>query len=110
MIDFIELESILKKVNEFNWSDTLYLPEEDVWDLTTKGLILDPDDVEDDGDDVPMIAKENGLIDALSIQTIQSIVKNTYEQKINCTIEELLEAYLYYFDSDAFIDFEKKVL
>jgi hypothetical protein len=107
MNDFIELDSILKKVNDFNWSDTLYLPEEDVWDLTTKGLILDPDDVEDDRDDVPMLAEKNCLIDALSIQTIQSIVKNAYEQRSNCTIEELLEAYLYYFDNDAFIDFEK---
>ncbi|MNN82388.1 hypothetical protein D3C81_1993180 [compost metagenome] len=63
--------------------------------------------MEDDEDDVPELAKDNDLIDALSIQTIQDIVNNAYEQKSNCTIEELLKAYLYYFDNDAFIDFEK---
>ncbi len=107
MDNVIELGNLLKRVNEFNWSDSLYLPEDAVWNLTTKGLILDPDDVEDDEDDVPKLAKDNDMIDALSIQTIQGIVKNAYEQKSNCTVEELLEAYLYYFDNDAYIDFEK---
>lgn len=105
MDNLIELENLLKKVNEFNWSDSLYLPEDDVWSLTTKGLVLDPDDVEDDDDEVPKLAKEHDMIDALSIQTIQGIVKNAYEQKSDCTVEELLEAYLYYFDHDAYIDF-----
>lgn len=30
----------------WKWSDSLFLPDTLVWDLETKGIICDPDDVE----------------------------------------------------------------
>ena len=42
----------------FKWSDALFLPEED-WNKDTKGMVLDPNDVEDE---MPKEAKKKQLI------------------------------------------------
>lgn len=48
-----ELAYVLEHIEEFNCSDALFLPEDEKWNLKTKCMILDPDDVEDDEDEVP---------------------------------------------------------
>ena len=75
-----KLSYILKNIKAFKWSDALFLPEDEAWEKDTKGMVLDPDDVEDDEDDVPREAKEKHLMYALSIQTIQSIVSYLKQQ------------------------------
>jgi len=104
MSDFIPLGVVLETIENFTWSDALYLPKNEEWNKTTKGLIWDPNDVEDDEMDAPAPAIENGLVDALDIQTIQGIVYNAKEQKEKITVDELVEAYLFYFNNDAFIE------
>ncbi|WP_052339367.1 DUF7716 domain-containing protein [Gorillibacterium massiliense] len=103
MENLITLRKILNNIEQFEWSDALFLPEDETWDLDTRGSILDPDDVEDDSDEVPEFARKNNLMYALDIQTIKGIVKNAFLQKVKCTDEELMEAFLYYYDHDAFI-------
>ncbi|MEO3943820.1 hypothetical protein [Gorillibacterium sp. CAU 1737] len=97
------LRTILTQIETFEWSDALFLPENETWSLETQGAVLDPDDVEDDEDEVPKFAKDHDLMYALDIQTIQGIVENAYEQKSECTDQELFEAFTYYYDHDAFI-------
>jgi hypothetical protein len=99
----IELRKILNEIEKFEWSDALFLPEDETWSLDTQGTVLDPDDVEDDGEEVPEFAREHDLMYALSIQTIQSIIKNASEQKKDCTDADFLEAFLHYYDHDAYI-------
>ena len=99
-----KLSYILENINGFKWSDALFLPEEEVWELDTEGLIWDPDDVEDESDEVPKAAMDLGLIHALSIQNIQDIVYNAKQQKESASADDLLEAYLYYYDNDAYIE------
>lgn len=101
-----KLSFILENIDKFKWSDALFLPEDEVWNGDTEGMVLDPDDVEDDDDEVPKEAKERKLIYALNIQAIQSIVQNVFQQKSKISVEELVEAYLFYYDNDAYIDFE----
>jgi len=101
-----KLSFVLENIDDFKWSDALYLPEDEVWDVDTEGLICDPNDVEDEDDEVPLAAKERNLIYALSIQDIQDIVYNAKQQKDNAFADDLLEAYLYYYDNDAFIEWE----
>lgn len=103
-----KLGFILENIDKFKWSDALYLPEDEIWNKDTEGMVLDPDNVENDEDEVPKEAKEKNLIYALNIQIIQSIVDNSYQQKSKLSVEELVEAYLYYYDYDAYIDFEMK--
>lgn len=99
----MELRNILNNIEKFEWSDALFLPEDETWNLDTQGAVIDPDDVEDDADEVPEFAKENNLMYALDIQTIKGIIKNAYEQKTDCTDKDLIEAFLYYYDNDAFM-------
>ena len=49
---------------------------------------------------------ENGLSYALDVQLIQAIVQNISEQKKDVTDEDLLEAFVYYYDNDAYIELE----
>lgn len=106
--DMYKLGFILENIDKFKWSDALYLPEDEIWNKDTEGMVLDSDNVENDEDEVPKEAKEKNLIYALNIQIIQSIVDNSYQQKSKLSVEELVEAYLYYYDYDAYIDFEMK--
>lgn len=101
-----KLAFILENIDQFKWSDALFLPEDEVWNKDTEGMVLDPDDVESDEDDVPKGAKERNLMYALNIQTIQSIVRNVIMQKSKISVDELVEAYLYYYDNDAYIALE----
>ena len=101
-----KLSYVLENIDKFEWSDALFLPEDEKWNLDTEGLICDPNDVENASDEVPRAAKEHNLMDALSIQDIQDIVYNAKLQKETGSIDELLEAYLYYYDNDAFIEWK----
>lgn len=103
------LSYILKNIESFRWSDALFLPKDETWKNNTRGMVLDPDDVEDDEDEVPREAKEKNLIYVLNIQTIQGIVRNIREQKANYSEDELLKAFLYYYDNDAYIDLGDKL-
>ena len=76
-----ELSAILRNINNYEWSYALYLPEDEIWIKESKGMVLDPDDVEEDNDEALLAAMANDLIYALDIQTIQSIVINLREQK-----------------------------
>ncbi|EPY12847.1 hypothetical protein [Paenibacillus alvei] len=97
------LRSILNNIEKFEWTDALFLPEDETWSLDTQGAVIDPDDVEDDNYEVPKFAQDNNLMYALDIQTIKGIIKNAYEQKADCTDKDLIEAFLYYYDNDAFM-------
>lgn len=99
-----KLEYVLEHIQEFNWSDALFLPEDEKWSLETRCMILDPDDVKSDEEDLPEQALENHLMYALDIQIIQSICINVYEQKKDYSKEDLLMVFLYYYDYDAYID------
>ena len=76
-----------------------------IWGLETKAVICDPDDVESEDDEIPQIAKEMGLPLSIGIQDIQQVMDNARQQVEDCSIEQLFEAFLYYYDNDAFIEF-----
>jgi hypothetical protein len=99
------MKDVLTNIDKYDWSYALFLPEDEEWELQTTCAVLDPDDVEEDADEAPRYAIDNKLVYALSIHDIQGIVENAYGQKSDCNIKDLLEAFLYYFDNDAFIEF-----
>ena len=104
----LKIKEVLLNVESYEWSDSLFLPDSEEWTLETKGIIWDPDDVECDEDEVPKIAEKNGLFCGLDITTIQEIVDNARQQNVNCDAEYLFEAFLYYWNNDAFISFNKE--
>ncbi len=104
-IQMTTIKDVLVNAPHLLWSDSLFLPDNLTWELETKVIVWDPDDVELEEDEIPKIAKELGLHSSLGIQDIQSIVRNAKEQVEDCSIERLFEAFLYYYDNDAFIEF-----
>lgn len=98
-----KLISVLRNIKDFTWSDALFLPEDEVWGTESKCLVWNPDDIENEEDEVPKIALENGLMYALGIQTVMAIVDNYYETHDRITDNGLVDAFLYYYDNDAFI-------
>ena len=47
----------------------------------------------------------NGLLCCIGIQAVQQVVDNARQQLQNCSVEQLFDAFLYYYDNDAFIEF-----
>jgi hypothetical protein len=72
---------------------------------TSPCAILNPDDSADPGVIDPDFAVNNNLKFALFIDDVESIVSNAKQQIENPTIENLLEAFNYYMEYDAFIRF-----
>ncbi|SCW66692.1 hypothetical protein SAMN04487970_102646 [Paenibacillus tianmuensis] len=102
------LRDILNNIEQFEWSDDLFLPEDETWSLDTKGAVLpdDIDDMENDSDEIPKFAKEHNLKYVLGIDSVRGIISNISDQKASCTDNDLFEAFLYYYDNDAFLVIE----
>lgn len=78
----------------------LYLPFDKSWELGTIGMLL----LECD-DEFSANALDRGLRYIVEIPAIQSIVRNARLQIDEADANELLKAFLFYCDNDAFIDF-----
>lgn len=86
-------------------SGWLYLPET-TWSLDTQGAFGEDDkDADPDADPRPEIARTNDWQEVLDVASIEDIVSNAAAQIDNPTIEQLFDAFLYYFENDAFITF-----
>jgi hypothetical protein len=64
-----------------------------------------PPELEDEPDaEVPQFAKDNKLMQVVPVATLQDIVSNARAQKPSATLEELFEAFKFYFERDAVIE------
>jgi hypothetical protein len=106
MEKLLKLKDVLVNAEDYSFRDSLYLTMDKNWNLNSDCAVLNSDDLETDEED-PKFALENGLIYALGIHDVQDIVINAKEQNLNCTGEDLLQAFLFYYNNDAFIDFSK---
>ena len=104
IMEFSTLRDVLVDPERYRWTDALYLSCERSWDGGSRCLILDPEET-DDPDDDPILANENGLQYVLSMQDVQSIVRNAKRQKIELSEDELIRALDFYFANDAYIVF-----
>ncbi len=104
--ELVTIREVLSNAENLKWSDALFLSDAEEWTLDSRGIIWDPDDVESDEAEVPEIAERNGLYCSMNISTIQEIVENAKQQAGNCSVEILFEAFLYYWDQDAFLSLE----
>lgn len=80
----------------------LYLPMDEVWQLQTRCAVL----AKSDSDGVPDLAQQHGLSYALEMASVQEIVVNARGQLGEPTVDQLFEAFLFYYDHDAFITFD----
>lgn len=101
MTGLTTLGEILGNDSRFALGHFLYLPMDEVWQLETKCAVLAQSDL----DGVPDVAQQNRLSYALGISAVQDIVANAREQNAGVTLAQLLQAFLFYYDHDAFITF-----
>jgi hypothetical protein len=97
----LTLGKLLRDADKISCDNFLYLPANEVWDLQSRCAILSVSDA----DGLPPEAIENQLAFALQIAAIQDVVANTVEQLGQPSDMQLLEALLFYFDHDAFLEF-----
>lgn len=95
------LHHILERPGDF--SGWLYLPPMP-WTLDTEGAFLeDADDAE--ADVAPAIAAQPGWKATLDSATIEDIVINAHDQVDEPSVAQLLDAFVFYVENDAFILF-----
>lgn len=83
-----------------------FLPNS-IWTLDTQGAFSqDSRDVDPGSTDhlPPQVASE-GWIEILETPMIQDLIEYTYQQLPNATTEDLFEAFKYFFENDAFLEF-----
>ncbi len=98
----ITLREALSLANSASDTAALFLPLGREWTLDTVCALLetDPDD-----DEPPKLAQYHGLGHVLSVPQLQDIISNAQQQLADPASEQLLAALLFYYDHDAFIDF-----
>jgi hypothetical protein len=104
----VRLREVLEKPDDLDEKAWLYLPAARKWDLDSDCAILRseevPPEMEDDPDaGVPVFAKANGLTQALPTATVKEIVANARLQRAEVDLPTLLEAFIYFYDHDAFL-------
>lgn len=103
MSDVVSVRQILRAPEEH--SGWLYLPEPP-WTLETQGVFADDDKDADPGDDPrPDVARVNDWQEVLDSDSIEDIVANAKGQIESPTLQQLFDAFVYYFENDAFIEF-----
>ncbi|MFJ4344791.1 hypothetical protein [Pseudomonas sp. NPDC089401] len=106
-MDLVTLEQILQAPGHHaGW---LYLPAQP-WGLATQGVFaLDDKDADPADDPTPQVARQNHWQEVLDSDTIEDIVANARAQIPNSTLQQLLEAFVYYVEQDAFIRFDSTI-
>ncbi|VXC73667.1 conserved hypothetical protein [Enterobacterales bacterium 8AC] len=82
-------------------------PNVDEWTLETQGVFtLNSIDFPPDSEDyLPKQVKEDGWVEVLDGASIEEIVANASLQLVKPTIDDLFNAFVFYFKNDAFIIF-----
>ena len=104
----ISLKDVLLGISEMPSKSWVYLPADKKWNLDSRCAVLEseevPPDLEDEPDaGVPEFAKLNALIQVLPVTVMQDILANVRLQKNSASVDELFQAFLFYYKHDAFI-------
>jgi hypothetical protein len=95
------LESLFTDPSQRPLECCLYLDFEVGWDLSARAAVFDESGVEG----TPPFALENGLRYVLGTNELNDVIEIAQKQVRNPSASQLLDAFLYYYDHDAFIQF-----
>ena len=101
----VKLSEVLLSAEQLPWQRELFLPADRNWTENSQAAVLDTEDELDP--DNPAFAQAHGLVVALGVSEIQDIVSNAKQQDPKADVSRLLCAFRFYFDHDAFIDFDR---
>jgi len=102
-------KDLIIDLNKYSEHDWIFLPEDEDWNLESRCLVLEIEEVpqELEGDPkagIPAIAIQLNMIDVMPIATFQEIVENIIEQNFKAKEDDILLAFKYYHEYDCFID------
>jgi hypothetical protein len=100
------LGAVLAAADQLPLDADLFLPFDEVWGPETRCAVEAVDRYADEPA-VPEIAARNGLERTLQVAQVQDIVDNARQQRPSASAAELVAAFLFYYDRDAFIDFSR---
>ena len=105
------LRQILRQADYYSSRCWLFLPKDVRWTLESPCLVEEFEEVpiedEDEADaGLPEIVKEQRMMPALSIAQVQDLVSNLKEQRPTVDDDTLFDAFIYYYDNDAFLMME----
>lgn len=102
MSELLFLGRVLAGIEQFPARHALLLPADEEWDEHTRCAVLP---LSDEDDEAPPFAAEHGLEYALGVYAVQAVVANARLQVPAPRDRMLVDAFLFYFDNDAFIAF-----
>lgn len=94
-----ELGKILNEINNYRDDQLLFLPKNESWNVDSKGVVLCENDI-----DGLNFAKLHKLENVIGIYAVQDIVANLKQQIPDPSPDQLTQAFLFYYDNDAFIE------
>jgi hypothetical protein len=106
MIGLATLGEVLSQADRLPLDADLFMPFDEVWKPDTRCAVESMDRYAGEAA-VPQVAARNGLGRALQVAQVQDIVDNARQQLPGASVKQLVEAFLFYYDRDAFIDFSK---
>lgn len=98
------IRAVFGQLDSLPWNYAVYLPP-GTPTLDTNCIVLDPDDVDPD-QNIPEDAVDLGFEEGLGIADIRSIQENAQLQGRKPSADEMLRAFVYYLQNDAFIEFD----
>ena len=105
----IKLGELIIRASEFNWKDALYMEsKKNKFEANSDVLTIDSDKHNVGDVEIKYKNKKFGYI--FSVQTLQSIVKNARQQQPHATINDLVDAVNFYYENDAFINYNGKII
>jgi len=100
------LGGVLESPDAYPWDGALFLPADEDWCSSTGCAVIRDEITLYESDNHPF-AVEQGMSLALDVATVQDIVQNARMQLSQPSMEQLLSAFLYYYENDAFIEFDR---
>lgn len=105
----IPFGKLLTEIETHDDQAWVYLPADAKWTVTSRSLVLRslevaPEEEDDPAAGVPPEAGNHSRIQALPVTTVQDLVRYAKDQKPCATEAELFNAFLYYYDHDAFLE------
>lgn len=104
-VSLTTLGAVLLNADELSLDAVLFLPYGEVWNSTTRCAVIAVDRYADE-DHVPDLAAQNNLERALQIAQALDVVAIAHQQRNQLTVENLVTAFLFYYDREAFIIFD----
>lgn len=103
MIKLANLGEVLAEPDSYLPALRLYISFVAPWTPASECMLSD----EGDAEHPPMPAMERGMEYVMGIDAVQDAMANAIEQRAGLTNEERFDAFVHYYDNDAFILFSR---